>query len=88
MPLVAATDPGPASIAVGKDAETDPDISLKVLKQPGTVVHRMTGVETDTYVNVPTVSTLSFTTAEMCQAAIATLQKQSGVYSVSCVQTQ
>ena len=49
---------------------------------------RITGVEADTTINVPAASTLTFPTQAMCDAASATLSKQNGVLSVSCVQTQ
>ena len=49
---------------------------------------RAIGIETATYVDTPVVTTLSFPDRAMCQEAIDVLKKQSGVYSVSCVQTQ
>jgi hypothetical protein len=88
-PVVNATSAGPADIKVGMEAPTDPTISVQVKSPPPTTkVERMTGVEADTYVNVPAVTTLSFPSSEMCEAAAVVLRKQNGAYSVSCVQTQ
>ena len=86
VPLVNKTQDGPAHISVQSQDSTKPDIDLDV--QSKMHVDRMTGVEADTYVNVPTVSTIPFSTKEMCDAAITALQKQGGVFSVSCIQTQ
>ena len=61
---------------------------MKMSAEPTTRIGRMTGVEANAYVNVPTVSTVGFQTKELCDAAVSVLQKQGGVYSVSCVQTE
>ena len=88
MPLVNKTNDGPASVFVGPHAPDEPNVTLDVQAQKTQRIERMTGVEADTYVNVPTTVTLTFASKELCDIAITALQKQGGVYSVSCVQTQ
>lgn len=88
VPLVNAVPPGPAHIEVTKNDDPKAKFNLDMTSDEPAKWTKMVGVEADTTVNVPTVSTISFPTKEMCDAAVTVLQKQGGVYSVSCIQTQ
>lgn len=88
IPIVNATPHGPAHISMDKTTEPKAKFSLDMTADDNVHWDRMTGVEANTSVNIATVSTIAFQTKELCDAAAPVLQKQIGVASVSCIQTQ
>lgn len=93
-PMSLDTGNRPASVAVEASPNgfvehpTDPAFKMDVKPQEGMHVDRITGVQADVSVNVPTSTMLQFVSEALCNAAAAKIGKTVGIRSVVCVQQQ
>jgi hypothetical protein len=89
MPVTIDTGHKSMSLMVSptKTDELNPAFKLDVRAPEHTTVGRLTGVESNVYVNVPSSTSITFASEKLCEAAAAKLSKADGVRSVTCVQT-
>jgi hypothetical protein len=96
-PLNVTVTPNPIDNEKGNVGKPDvvkpPAITLGMTPTDGTGdkaynIGSMTGIEADTLVNIPVVTTLIFNTQTMCDTAVDVLRKQFDVVSVACIETK
>lgn len=78
----------PTHVSVGAPGADQPNIKLDVQPQPWTKIDRLTGVETDVHIMVPTVTTIRFNSEKLCEAASDKLIKtRTTVTGATCIET-